>query len=73
MFGRSFHGLTIALVAVFCQGEIRYEAIGVYPATTFFAVNSVSGAVTITTDLRNDALLITSYTVSQCVCVCVCV
>ena len=57
-------------VVVSFQGEIRYEAIGVYPATSFFAVNAVSGAVTVTTDLRNDALLITSYTVSLCLSVC---
>ncbi|XP_076458561.1 protocadherin Fat 4-like [Babylonia areolata] len=53
-------------MALRAHGEIRYEAIGVYPATTFFAVDPVSGAITVTTDLKNDALLITSYTL-RCV------
>ncbi|KAL8559117.1 hypothetical protein ACOMHN_046165 [Nucella lapillus] len=45
-------------------GEIRYEAIGVYPATSFFAVSPVTGAITVTTDLKNDALLRASYTLT---------
>lgn len=36
-----------------------------YPATTFFSVDTITGVVNVITDLRNDALSIASYTVSR--------
>lgn len=46
------------------QSAIVYESIGVYPAQTFFEVNSVNGDVTIRTNLKDDNSARTDYTVS---------
>ncbi|XP_050391949.2 protocadherin Fat 4 [Patella vulgata] len=44
------------------QGNIVYESIGDYPALSFFAVNRSTGIVSITRDLRNDNLRLSTYT-----------
>lgn len=48
----------------FKQGSIRYESIGIFPAQTFFEVNTVSGAINIIRSVRDDVILRASYTVS---------
>lgn len=50
--------------SIFKQGSIRYESIGIFPAQTFFEVNTVSGAVNIIRSVRDDVILRASYTVS---------
>lgn len=42
-----------------------YEAIGVYPAPDYFAVESTNGTITVKRDVRNDVLNLGTYTVSQ--------
>ncbi|XP_046579035.1 protocadherin Fat 4-like [Haliotis rubra] len=44
------------------KGSIQYEAIGVYPATSFFNVEATSGNIRIIRSLLTDGLLFTSYT-----------
>ena len=41
-----------------------YELVGDYPAPSFFAVDSTSGEVVTTADLRTDNLDLTTYNVS---------
>ncbi|GFN79862.1 protocadherin fat 4 [Plakobranchus ocellatus] len=47
-------------------GQIRYEAVGVYPAQSFFSVDESTGAISLTGDLRNDPLKLTQYTLRIC-------
>ncbi|KAK3745550.1 hypothetical protein RRG08_040225, partial [Elysia crispata] len=47
-------------------GNIRYEAVGNYPARSFFSVDAVSGVVTLTGDLINDPNKLTQYTLRVC-------
>ena len=42
-----------------------YDVIGNYPAPSFFAVNSTTGAVSIKQDLKLDVNANTLYTVSK--------
>lgn len=51
-------------MSLFKQGSIRYESIGIFPAQTFFEVNTVSGAINIIRSVRDDVILRASYTVS---------
>lgn len=51
-------------MSIFKQGSIRYESIGIFPAQTFFEVNTVSGAINIIRSVRDDVILRASYTVS---------
>ena len=53
----------VQLVGCDRQGSIVYETIGVYPAQSFFQVDSASGAVFIIQDLKNDERARTLYTV----------
>lgn len=59
----------IGIISLFCssilQGSIRYESTGIFPAQTFFEVNSVTGAINIIRSVRDDVILRSSYTVSQ--------
>ncbi|RUS82555.1 hypothetical protein EGW08_009685 [Elysia chlorotica] len=48
------------------QGDIRYEAVGIYPAQSFFSVDPVTGVVTLTGDLINDPNKLTQYTLRVC-------
>ena len=47
------------------QGRIYYEAIGDYPAPSFFHVDNTTGDVTVRSDLRTDNLQLGVYTVSK--------
>lgn len=51
-------------MSLFKQGSIRYESIGIFPAQTFFEVNTASGAINIIRSVRDDVILRASYTVS---------
>lgn len=51
-------------MSIFKQGSIRYESIGIFPAQTFFEVNTVSGVINIIRSVRDDVILRASYTVS---------
>ncbi|GFN78435.1 protocadherin fat 4, partial [Plakobranchus ocellatus] len=42
-------------------GRIYYEVIGNYPAPSFFSVQNLTGAVSVSADLRTDNLGLTSY------------
>ncbi|KAJ8318063.1 hypothetical protein KUTeg_003154 [Tegillarca granosa] len=44
------------------SGRIAYEAIGVYPARSFFGVDNIDGSVRIISSLKGDGLYLTSYT-----------
>lgn len=46
------------------QGRIAYEAIGVYPARSFFGVDGVDGTIRIISSLKGDGLYLTTYIVS---------
>lgn len=54
------------------QGEIVYEMIGVYPAGSFFSVNSSTGLVSLRNDLRMDSLRNEEYVVSTCIRLSIC-
>ncbi|XP_041364043.1 protocadherin Fat 4-like [Gigantopelta aegis] len=44
------------------MGRLHYESVGVYPATTFFTVNELTGNVYLVRSLLTDSLLLRSYT-----------
>ncbi|XP_062607122.1 protocadherin Fat 4-like, partial [Saccostrea cucullata] len=44
------------------QGDLTYEAIGMYPAEDYFSVNSSTGAVRLIRDLKTDPSGLTTYT-----------
>ena len=46
------------------RGQIVYEVVGEYPGDNFFGVNSTTGQVYIITNLMDDALARSLYTVS---------
>ena len=49
---------------LFClQGNLTYVAEGIYPADYFFAINPVSGQITVANDLKTDELSRSSYEV----------
>ncbi|KAK3089813.1 hypothetical protein FSP39_006721 [Pinctada imbricata] len=53
---------TVSAVDSDLRGRIAYEAIGVYPAQSFFTVDNVDGRIRLIQTLANDGLYRTSYT-----------
>ncbi|GFS23625.1 protocadherin Fat 4, partial [Elysia marginata] len=47
-------------------GDLRYEAVGVYPALSFFNVDPTTGVVSLTGDLLKDPSKMTQYTLRVC-------
>ena len=45
------------------QGNLTYEAEGIYPADYFFAINPVSGVIRVVNDLKTDELSRATYEV----------
>ncbi|KAK7482291.1 hypothetical protein BaRGS_00026419 [Batillaria attramentaria] len=43
------------------EGVILYEADGLYPAESFFAINQTTGLITVTGDLKQDPLQLSTY------------
>lgn len=46
------------------QGEIRYNTLGFYPATDYFRLNEVSGAITLYRTVRDEQYQSLIYVVS---------
>lgn len=55
----------IHTILSYLKGPLVYELNGAYPAENFFAVNRSTGAVTLIKDIDQDALLLSTYTVSH--------
>ncbi len=54
----------VSKVTCLFQGQMIYEAIGLYPAELYFTVEENSGQIKVIENIKEDPLRLSSYTVS---------